>query len=211
MARDRRQGPRGAHGLGGARQGGAGRLRAEFERRNEGKLPADWKKAIAAARAEFIASGKEMATRAASGAVLDHLTAAIPEMLGGSADLTPSNNTKAKGMIEIKPGEYNGSYMHYGVREHGMAAAMNGIALHGGLIPYGGTFLCFSDYCRPSIRLAALMQIRTIFVMTHDFDRSRRGRPDASAGRASARRCARFRISRSIARATRSRPRNAGR
>ena len=71
-------------------------------------------------------------------------------------------------MIEIKPAEYDGTYMHYGVREHGMAAAMNGIALHGGLIPYGGTFLCFSDYCRPSIRLAALMQVRTIFVMTHD-------------------------------------------
>jgi transketolase len=143
-------------------------LRSEFERRNDGKLPADWKKAIATARGEFIASGKEMATRAASGAILDHLAAAIPELLGGSADLTPSNNTKAKGMAEIKPGEYNGTYMHYGVREHGMAAAMNGIALHGGLIPYGGTFLCFSDYCRPSIRLAALMQIRTIFVMTHD-------------------------------------------
>ena len=125
-----------------------------------------------------------MATRAASGAVLNHLSAAIPELLGGSADLTPSNNTKAKGMIEIKPGEYNGSYMHYGVREHGMAAAMNGIALHGGLIPYGGTFLCFSDYCRPSIRLAAMMQIRTIFVMTHDFDRPRRGWSDPSAGRA---------------------------
>ena len=143
-------------------------LRLEFERRNDGKLPADWRRAIAAARAEFIASGKDMATRSASGAVLDHLAAAIPELLGGSADLTPSNNTKAKGMIEIKPGEYNGTYMHYGVREHGMAAAMNGIALHGGLIPYGGTFLCFSDYCRPSIRLAALMEIRTIFVMTHD-------------------------------------------
>ncbi len=143
-------------------------LRSEFERRNDGKLPADWKQAIAAARAGFIASGKDIATRAASGAVLDHLSAAIPELLGGSADLTPSNNTKAKGMIEIRPGEYNGSYMHYGVREHGMAAAMNGISLHGGLIPYGGTFLCFTDYCRPSIRLAALMQVRTIFVMTHD-------------------------------------------
>jgi transketolase len=106
-----------------------------------------------------------MATRSASGAVLDHLAATIPELLGGSADLTPSNNTRAKGMIEIRPGEYNGTYMHYG--EHGMAAAMNGIALHG-LIPYGGTFLCFSDYCRPSIRLAALMRIRTIFVMIHD-------------------------------------------
>jgi transketolase len=143
-------------------------LRGEFERRNDGKLPTDWQKAIAAARAEFVASGKDVATRAASGAVLNHLTAAIPELIGGSADLTTSNVTKAKGMVEIKPGDYRGSYMHYGVREHCMAAAMNGIALHGGLVPYGGTFLCFSDYCRPSIRLAALMQVRTIFVMTHD-------------------------------------------
>jgi transketolase len=142
--------------------------RQEFERRNDGKLPADWKQAIAAARAEFIESGKELATRQASGAVLDHLFDAIPEMLGGSADLTPSNNTKAKNQVEIKPGEFGGSYVHYGVREHAMAAAMNGIALHGGLIPYGGTFLCFSDYCRPAIRLAAMMQIRTTFVMTHD-------------------------------------------
>ena len=142
--------------------------RQEFERRNDGKLPADWKQAIAAVRAGFIESGKELATRQASGAVLDHLFDAIPEMLGGSADLTPSNNTKAKNQVEIKPGEFGGSYVHYGVREHAMAAAMNGIALHGGLIPYGGTFLCFSDYCRPAIRLAAMMQIRTTFVMTHD-------------------------------------------
>jgi transketolase len=168
VARDRRQRPQARMAWADRVKAAPAELRSEFERRNDGKLPADWKKAIAAARAEFIASGKEMATRSASGAVLDHLAAAIPELLGGSADLTPSNNTKAKGMIEIKPGEYNGTYMHYGVREHGMAAAMNGIALHGGLIPYGGTFLCFSDYCRPSIRLAALMQIRTIFVMTHD-------------------------------------------
>ena len=143
-------------------------LRKEFERRNSGELPPDWKKAIAAAKKEFIESGKELATRQASGAVLNHLFAAIPEMLGGSADLTPSNNTKATGQVEIKPLEYNGSYVHYGVREHGMAAAMNGIALHGGLIPYGGTFMCFSDYCRPAIRLASMMQIRTTFVMTHD-------------------------------------------
>jgi len=142
--------------------------RQEFERRNDGKLPADWKQAIAAVRAGFIESGKELATRQASGAVLDHLFDAIPEMLGGSADLTPSNNTKAENQVEIKPGEFGGSYVHYGVREHAMAAAMNGIALHGGLIPYGGTFLCFSDYCRPAIRLAAMMQIRTTFVMTHD-------------------------------------------
>ena len=143
-------------------------LRQEFERRNKGKLPDGWKEAIAAVRREFIEGGKELATRQASGAVLNHLFDAIPEMLGGSADLTPSNNTKAKNQVEIEPGEYKGSYVHYGVREHGMAAAMNGIALHGGLIPYGGTFLCFSDYCRPAIRLAAMMQIRTIFVMTHD-------------------------------------------
>jgi transketolase len=85
-------------------------LRSEFERRNDGKLPADWEKAIAAACAGFIASGKEVATRAASGAVLNHLAAAIPELLGGSADLTTSNNTKAKGMIEVKPGDYGGTY-----------------------------------------------------------------------------------------------------
>ena len=143
-------------------------VRQEFERRNAGRLPENWKQAIAAARRAFIESGKDIATRQASGAVLDHLFGAIPEMLGGSADLTPSNNTKAKNQVEIKPGDYKGSYVHYGVREHGMAAAMNGIALHGGLIPYGGTFLCFSDYCRPAIRLAAMMQVRTIFVMTHD-------------------------------------------
>ncbi|MDR3535755.1 MAG: transketolase [Acetobacteraceae bacterium] len=144
-------------------------LRADFERRTRGELPAGWQKAIADAKQEFLAGAdKPIATRQASGAVLNHLFAAIPELLGGSADLTPSNNTRAKGQVEIRPGEYNGSYVHYGVREHGMAAAMNGIALHGGLIPYGGTFMTFSDYCRPAIRLAAMMEIRTIFVMTHD-------------------------------------------
>ncbi len=143
-------------------------LRQQFERRTRGDLPENWRDAIAAARREFLAADKDSATRQASGAVLNHLFDAIPELLGGSADLTPSNNTRAKNQVEIRPGEYNGSYVHYGVREHGMAAAMNGIALHGGLIPYGGTFLCFSDYCRPAIRLAAMMEVRTIFVMTHD-------------------------------------------
>jgi transketolase len=143
-------------------------LRQDFERRTRGELPANWRDAIAAAKKGFLADPKDIATRAASGAVLNHLFDAIPELLGGSADLTPSNNTKAKNQVEIRPGEYKGSYVHYGVREHGMAAAMNGIALHGGLIPYGGTFMCFSDYCRPSIRLAAMMEIRTTFVMTHD-------------------------------------------
>ncbi|MGC6693315.1 transketolase, partial [Burkholderia pseudomallei] len=136
--------------------------------RNAGELPDNWKQAIAAARQAFIASSKEMATRKASGEVLDRLFDALPELLGGSADLTQSNNTKTKNQIAIEPGQFKGSYLHYGVREHGMAAAMNGIALHGGLIPYGGTFLCFSDYCRPAIRLSAMMRVRSIFVMTHD-------------------------------------------
>jgi transketolase len=143
-------------------------LRRDFERRTNGELPVNWRNAIADAKKEFLAEPKDLATRAASGAVLNHLFDAIPELLGGSADLTPSNNTKAKNQVEIRPGEYKGSYVHYGVREHGMGAAMNGIALHGGLIPYGGTFLTFSDYSRPAIRLAAMMEIRTIFVMTHD-------------------------------------------
>ncbi|MGO6903303.1 transketolase C-terminal domain-containing protein, partial [Rhizobium ruizarguesonis] len=127
-----------------------------------------WRAAIAAAKQELSGSEKDLATRQASGIVLNHLFDAIPELLGGSADLTPTNNTKAKNQVEIKPGEYGGSYLHYGVREHGMAATMNGLALHGGLIPYGGTFLTFSDYCRPAIRLAAIMEVRSIFVMTHD-------------------------------------------
>jgi hypothetical protein len=102
-------------------------LRREFERRNAGELPADWRRAITAARREFVETGKALATRQASGAVIDHLFEAIPELLGGSADLTPSNNTRAKKQVEVRPGEYEGSYVHYGVREHGMAAAMNGI------------------------------------------------------------------------------------
>ncbi|SCX33022.1 transketolase [Agrobacterium rosae] len=145
-----------------------GEIGDTFKRRLEGKLPAGWRDAIADAKTELLQSEKDLASRQASGVVLNHLFDAVPEMLGGSADLTPSNNTKAKNQIEIVPGEFSGSYVHYGVREHGMAAIMNGIALHGGLIPYGGTFLTFSDYCRPSIRLAAMMEIRTIFVMTHD-------------------------------------------
>ncbi|NTF33562.1 transketolase [Rhizobium skierniewicense] len=140
----------------------------DFKRRMDGELPAGWRTAIMGAKAELAKSEKDLATRQASGIVLNHLFDAIPEMLGGSADLTPSNNTKAKNQTEIVPGEFSGSYVHYGVREHGMAAMMNGIALHGGLIPYGGTFMTFSDYCRPAIRLAAMMEIRTIFVMTHD-------------------------------------------
>ena len=110
----------------------------------------------------------KVATRKASELALDAINAALPETIGGSADLTPSNNTKSKGLEDVAPGNFGGRYIHYGIREHGMAAAMNGMALHGGLIPYGGTFLIFSDYCRPAIRLSALMGQRVIYVMTHD-------------------------------------------
>ena len=99
---------------------------------------------------------------------LEVINGELQTTIGGSADLTPSNNTKTKNIDDISPGDFNGRYIHYGIREHGMAAAMNGMALHGGIIPYGGTFMVFSDYCRPSIRLAALMGIRVVFVMTHD-------------------------------------------
>src|SRR6266404_1172286 len=142
--------------------------RGEFVRRQKGELPADFDQVIAKACDEFRAKNAKLATRQASGAVLDALVPAVPELLGGSADLTPSNNTKAKGLEDVKPGDYTGRYMRYGIREHGMAAAMNGIAAHGGLIPYGGTFLTFTDYARPSIRLSCLMEVRVIYVMTHD-------------------------------------------
>jgi transketolase len=142
--------------------------RSEFLRRQNAELPADFDAVIAKACDEFRAKNAKIATRQASGTVLDALVPAVPELLGGSADLTPSNNTRAKGMEDVKPGDYTGRYIRYGVREHGMAAAMNGIAAHGGLIPYGGTFLTFTDYCRPSIRLSALSDLGVIYVMTHD-------------------------------------------
>ena len=142
--------------------------RGEFLRRQRGDLPTGLDQAIAKVCAEFREKNAKIATRQASGIVLDSLTHVVPELVGGSADLTPSNNTKAKDQKDVRPGDYSGHYIRYGVREHGMAAAMNGIALHGGLVPYGGTFLTFSDYARPSIRLAAFMGVRVVYVMTHD-------------------------------------------
>jgi transketolase len=143
--------------------------RAEFERRIRGELPIEkLTAAVHAVKATLAATPKEIATRIASEHALEALTAAVPEMVGGSADLTGSNNTKTKGMTVLSAADYGGRFIHYGVREHGMAAAMNGMALHGGIIPYSGTFLVFSDYCRPAIRLAALMGERVIHVMTHD-------------------------------------------
>jgi len=109
-----------------------------------------------------------MATRKSSQKILNVLTKKIPELIGGSADLAGSNNTKTNNHKIIKPGNFEGNYIHYGVREHAMSGVMNGIALHSNLIPYGGTFLIFSDYCKPSIRLSALMGQRVIYVMTHD-------------------------------------------
>jgi transketolase len=124
--------------------------------------------AIAELRARWLAEPPNLASRQASQRVLDVLAAAMPNLVGGSADLTHSNLTQAKGQTAVTPQDCRGSYIHYGVREHAMAAAMNGIALHRPLIPYGGTFLAFADYCRPAIRLAALMRLRVIHVMTHD-------------------------------------------
>jgi len=142
--------------------------RAEFERRLRGELGGRLAAAINGVKRKLADAPKEIATRAASEFALDALTVALPEMIGGSADLTGSNNTLAKGMKALDAADYAGTYIHYGIREHGMVAAMNGMALHGGIIPYSGTFLVFSDYCRPAIRLAALMGQRVILVATHD-------------------------------------------
>ena len=142
--------------------------RAEFDRRIKGDLPAGFAAAVAALKQATSAEAPKIATRQSSQKVLDALAPVLPELVGGSADLTGSNNTRAKDMGAFAAGNYGGRYIYYGVREHGMAAAMNGMALHRGLIPYGGTFLVFTDYCRPSIRLAALMGLRVIYVMTHD-------------------------------------------
>ncbi len=129
---------------------------------------ASWNAIFANAKAAAIKNAKPTATRKSSEDILTLLTAEIPELIGGSADLAGSNNTKTKNQKIIKPNDFSGTYIHYGVREHAMCAVMNGIALHSNLIPYGGTFLIFSDYCKPSIRLSALMKQRVIYVMTHD-------------------------------------------
>jgi transketolase len=152
-----------------ARLNGAGEsARTSFNNAFSGDVPPDFDALIDGFKAKISAEKPKLATRVASGNVLDVLVPAVPELIGGSADLTPSNNTKVKNTGAVQRDNFNGRYVHFGVREHGMAAAMNGMALHGGIIPYGGTFMTFSDYCRPAIRLAALMKCRTIFIMTHD-------------------------------------------
>ena len=156
-----------------AREAWEGRLGAashkdEFQRLMSGELPKALDEAVLSYKKALVADMPKLATRVASQKALEVLAPAVPELLGGSADLTGSNNTKVADLGIFDKNNAAGRYVHYGVREHGMAAAMNGMALHGGVIPYGGTFLVFTDYCRPSIRLAALMGIRSIFVMTHD-------------------------------------------
>lgn len=167
----RAAGARGAE----AREAWEGRLaktdaarRAEFERRMSGKLPQGFDAAIADYKKKLAEDKPKVATRKSSEMALEVINGVVPETIGGSADLTGSNNTKTSQTKPITPGNYGERYVHYGIREHGMAAAMNGLTLHGGIIPYGGTFLTFSDYARPAMRLASLMGIRSIFVMTHD-------------------------------------------
>ncbi len=144
------------------------RKQAEFTRRNSHVVPTGLAKAIAAHKKALVAAPVTVATRKASEMALDVILPVMPELVSGSADLTPSNNTKAKGLMPFGPKTPKGRYMHYGIREHGMAAAMNGITLHGGFRAAGGTFLVFADYARPSMRLAALMGLPVVYVMTHD-------------------------------------------
>ncbi len=137
---------------------------ATLERRLAGRLPEGWESALPV----FPADPKGMATRSSSGKVLNALAGKLTELIGGSADLTPSNNTKFEGAVDFQPDTPSGRYIHFGVREHAMGAALNGLALYGGLIPYGATFLIFSDYMRAAIRIAAISHAPSIFVFTHD-------------------------------------------
>ena len=143
-------------------------LAAEFNRRVSGELPADWAQASADFITQLQANPANIATRKASQNALDAFGAILPELLGGSADLAPSNLTMHKASKAISADDFSGNYLHYGVREFGMSAIMNGIALHGGFVPYGGTFLMFVEYARNALRMAALMKQRAIFVYTHD-------------------------------------------
>ncbi|HMN45324.1 MAG TPA: transketolase [Povalibacter sp.] len=143
-------------------------LAAEFQRRMQGELPATWPEVVRNYVAQVAQAGGNLATRQSSQQALNAYGAALPELFGGSADLTGSNNTNRKDSKSITGADASGNYLHYGVREFGMAAIMNGVALHGGEIPYGGTFLVFSDYARNGMRMSALMKQRVIYVMTHD-------------------------------------------
>ncbi|MBI0164034.1 transketolase [Bartonella sp. M0283] len=142
--------------------------RAEFERLMRGDLPGNFDSVINDYKKKLAADQPKVATRVASQMALEVINGAVGETIGGSADLTGSNNTKTSQTNDITPEDFSGRYIHYGIREHAMAAIMNGLSLYGGIIPYSGTFLCFSDYARPAMRLSSLMGIRVIYVMTHD-------------------------------------------
>lgn len=142
--------------------------RVDFERRLSLTVPASLNKAIVALKQKLVAEKPSLATRKSSELALETIVPLMPELVLGSADLTGSNNTKTRGLKAIEPNDYKGQYVHYGIREHGMAACMNGMALHGGILPSGATFLVFADYARPAMRLAALMGTPGIHVMTHD-------------------------------------------
>ena len=146
----------------------SGGKQAEFARAFAGEMPKKLASSIRALKKQVSEDRPKVATRKASEMALEVVNAVLPETLGGSADLTGSNNTKTGGMADFMPEDRKGRYIRYGIREHGMAAAMNGIALHGGLRPYGGTFFTFTDYARPAMRLSALMGINVQYVMTHD-------------------------------------------
>ena len=144
------------------------KIKNEFSRIFNKKLPKNIYGVLKKKKKAFFYSKDSIASRKSSELVLNEIVKEIPELIGGSADLSGSNNTITKSSVDIKPANFNGNYIHYGVREHGMASAMNGMALHGGAIPYGGTFLIFSDYCKPAIRLSSYMGLRVIYVLSHD-------------------------------------------
>ena len=146
----------------------SGRKRAEFTRRMAGEAPGKLTSALRALKKQVSETAPKVATRKSSEMALEVINAVLPETIGGSADLTGSNNTRTEGLGIFNPDNRAGRYVHYGIREHGMAAAMNGMALHGGVRPYGGTFLCFTDYARGAMRLSALMGLPVTYVMTHD-------------------------------------------
>tara|TARA_B100000700_G_scaffold315011_1_gene402431 strand:- start:515 stop:2500 length:1986 start_codon:yes stop_codon:yes gene_type:complete len=144
------------------------KVKEDLSRIINNKLPSNFDKIIQEQKKKFFDLKSTIATRQSSANVLEEITKILPELIGGSADLSGSNNTKTKNSVVIKPSNFKGNYIHYGVREHGMAGIMNGLALHGGIIPYGGTFLIFLDYCKPSLRLSALMGQKVIYVFSHD-------------------------------------------
>ena len=144
------------------------KIRDEITRITNNKLPKDFDDHITSLKKKIFDLKSNIASRQSSAFVLENITKYLPELIGGSADLSGSNNTKTKFSTIIKPSNFNGNYIHYGVREHGMAGIMNGMALHGGIIPYGGTFLIFLDYCKPSLRLSAFMGQKVIYIFSHD-------------------------------------------